>query len=86
MAPSARRRSGYWLLAIPTIAPLLTPLYDRATPMVWGIPFFYTYQMACVVLALVILVGVQVRNRRSEAELAEQYRADLEAGRREFGR
>ncbi|GAA3265155.1 MULTISPECIES: DUF3311 domain-containing protein [Dactylosporangium] len=69
MAPPARRRSGYWLLAIPTIAPLLTPLYDRATPMVWGIPFFYTYQMACVLLAMVILVSVHARNRRRDWEL-----------------
>ena len=66
MAPPARRRHGYWLLAIPTIAPLLTPLYDRATPMVWGIPFFYWYQMACVLLAIAILVTVYLRNRRSE--------------------
>ena len=65
MAPPPRRaRSGYWLLVVPTVAPLLTPLYDRATPMLWGIPFFYWYQLACVVLAIVILVGVHVAGRR----------------------
>ncbi|MGI5239634.1 DUF3311 domain-containing protein [Dactylosporangium sp. CA-139066] len=64
MAPPARRaRSGYWLLTVPTVAPLLTPLYDRATPMLWGIPFFYWYQMACILLAIVILVGVHLANR-----------------------
>ena len=63
-SPPRRARSGYWLLVVPTVAPLLTPLYDRATPMLWGIPFFYWYQLACVVLAIVILVGVHVANRR----------------------
>ncbi|GAA2369292.1 DUF3311 domain-containing protein [Dactylosporangium salmoneum] len=64
MAPRARRaRSGYWLLAIPTVAPLLTPLYDRADPMVWGIPFFYWYQMACIALAIAVLTGVHLANR-----------------------
>jgi uncharacterized membrane protein YhdT len=69
MAPPARRgrgRSGYWLLVIPTIAPLLTPLYDRAEPMMLGVPFFYWYQMACVVLAIVIVSIVHLRNRRRE--------------------
>jgi len=67
MAPPPRRaRSGYWLLVVPTVAPLLTPLYDRATPMLWGIPFFYWYQLACVVLAIVIVSVVHLRNRREE--------------------
>lgn len=67
MAPPARRRrSGYWLLAVPTIAPLLTPLYDRTTPMLWGVPFFYWYQMACVLMAMLILATVHLRNRRRE--------------------
>ncbi|MEV6927823.1 DUF3311 domain-containing protein [Dactylosporangium sp. NPDC051485] len=64
MAPRApRARSGYWLLAMPTVAPMLTPLYDRADPMVWGIPFFYWYQMACITLAIVIITGVHLANR-----------------------
>ncbi|WP_433061251.1 DUF3311 domain-containing protein [Dactylosporangium sp. CS-033363] len=69
MAPPARRRrSGYWLLAVPTIAPLLTPLYDRADPKLWGLPFFYWYQMACVLLAMAIIAFVFLRNRRPEFE------------------
>ncbi|MFG2040045.1 DUF3311 domain-containing protein [Dactylosporangium sp. NPDC048998] len=64
MTPPARRaRSGYWLLAIPTVAPLLTPLYDRATPMLWGVPFFYWYQMACIFLAIAIVSAVHLANR-----------------------
>ena len=61
--PARRGRSGYWLLTVPALAPLLTPLYDRTDPKLWGMPFFYWYQMACVVLSLVILTGVYLANR-----------------------
>jgi hypothetical protein len=61
--PARRGRSGYWLLTVPTLAPLLTPLYDRTDPKLWGMPFFYWYQMACVVLSLVILTGVYLAGR-----------------------
>jgi uncharacterized membrane protein YhdT len=42
------------LLIIPIMAPLLTPLFNRTNPVVWGLPFFYWYQIACCLLALVI--------------------------------
>jgi Protein of unknown function (DUF3311) len=38
------------LLAIPILALLLVPLYARATPRLWGIPFFYWYQFLWVFL------------------------------------
>jgi hypothetical protein len=64
MAPPARRsRSRYWLLVIPAVAPLLTPLYNRTTPVLWGIPFFYWYQLACAVLASVAIAAVYLANR-----------------------
>jgi hypothetical protein len=37
------------LLAVPTLALLLVPLYARTGPHLWGIPFFYWYQMLWVV-------------------------------------
>jgi hypothetical protein len=36
------------LLAIPILALLLVPLYARATPRLWGVPFFYWYQFLWV--------------------------------------
>jgi hypothetical protein len=61
MAPPARRnRAWYWLLAIPTVAPLLTPFYNQATPVLWGMPFFYWYQLACAVLAILVISAVHL--------------------------
>ncbi|MEV4641092.1 DUF3311 domain-containing protein [Actinoplanes sp. NPDC049548] len=54
-----RRRAGrdrsrwHWLLAVPVVFPLLTPLYDRAEPQLWGIPFFYWVQLVGIVLTMV---------------------------------
>jgi hypothetical protein len=64
MAPPARRnRSWYWLLIVPTVAPLLTPLYNRTTPVLWGMPFFYWYQLGCAVLAIVLIAVVHLATR-----------------------
>jgi len=64
--PVRRNRWLYWLLAVPAIAPLLTPLYNRTDPALWGMPFFYWYQLACAVLAIVLIAGVHraTRGRR----------------------
>ena len=40
----------YLLLAVPFVALLWVPFYDRAEPSLWGIPFFYWYQMAWTLL------------------------------------
>lgn len=39
------------LLMIPLAALLLVPTYARATPKLWGFPFFYWYQLLWVFLA-----------------------------------
>ena len=39
------------LLMIPLVALLLVPTYARATPTLWGFPFFYWYQLMWVFLA-----------------------------------
>jgi hypothetical protein len=41
-----------WLLVIPIVLPLLTPLYNFDSPRLWGFPAFYWLQFAW------ILVGV----------------------------
>jgi hypothetical protein len=38
--------------------PLLVPLYDRVDPQLWGIPFFFWYQMACALVAIVTISTV----------------------------
>jgi hypothetical protein len=64
--PSAHRRQPRrraWLLVIPIAAPLLSPLTNSIGPRVWGIPFFYWYQIFCAFLAIAVITSVFVMGR-----------------------
>ena len=50
----SRRHGLHWMLVIPVIPPLLIPLYNRMEPRLFGMPFFYWYQLACVALMIVV--------------------------------
>ena len=65
--PIARtdRNPWNWLLLIPIILPLLTVLYNRETPMLFGFPFFFWFQMLFAPLAVVTSVTVFYLSRRS---------------------
>ncbi|GIF73592.1 DUF3311 domain-containing protein [Asanoa siamensis] len=56
-------RAWHLLLVPPTVAPLLTPLYNRIEPTLWGLPFFYWYQLMCAVLAIVLIMIVHLATR-----------------------
>jgi uncharacterized membrane protein len=62
--PDQRRRPLYWLLVVPTVAPLAVPLYNRTDPQLLGVPFFFWYQLACAVLATVVISIVYLGVRR----------------------
>ena len=66
-SPIARtdRNPWHWLLLIPIILPLLTFLYNRETPMLFGFPFFFWFQMLFAPLAVVTSVTVFYLSRRS---------------------
>jgi Protein of unknown function (DUF3311) len=55
-AVRAQKRSDHspwnWLLLVPIVLPLLTPIYNRESPRLWGFPAFYWLQL------LFIFVGV----------------------------
>lgn len=58
--PAVRRRPTrleramvYLLFAIVAIAALWVPLYNRAEPAVFGIPFFYWFQFVWIMVAAV---------------------------------
>jgi hypothetical protein len=55
-AVPAERRSDHsswnWLLLIPIVLPVLTPIFNHDSPRLWGFPAFYWLQF------LFILVGV----------------------------
>jgi hypothetical protein len=41
-----------WLLAVPIVIPLLTPLYNHRGPHLFGFPAFYWLQLAFVVVGV----------------------------------
>ena len=58
------------LLLIPLVALAIVPVYSRATPKLWGFPFFYWYQFVWVLItaALTYLAYLIVsRARRNGA-------------------
>jgi SSS family solute:Na+ symporter len=58
--PIARtdRNPWNWLLPIPIVLPLLTFIYNRETPMLFGFPFFFWFQMLFAPLAVLTSVTV----------------------------
>jgi hypothetical protein len=52
------RRRWNWLLAIPIVMVLPTPLYNRTEPHLFGIAFFYWYQFALVILTNCVIAAV----------------------------
>lgn len=67
---SRRLRPGglsrwHLLLVVAVAVPLLTPLYNRIPPRLFGLPFFYWSQMAFIGLAACVTTAVyQVTKRR----------------------
>ncbi|AEU37035.1 DUF3311 domain-containing protein [Granulicella mallensis] len=66
--PQKAKRTAWWvvvLLALPYLGLCFPKLYARATPTLFGFPFFYWYQFAWVVLTsfLLYLVYRQLKSR-----------------------
>jgi hypothetical protein len=53
--PVRRRSKWLLLLVLPYLGLCFPRLYARATPALWGFPFFYWYQFAWVILASALL-------------------------------
>jgi Protein of unknown function (DUF3311) len=67
-AEQCGNRNWYFLLLIPFIG-LLTPVYLRAEPSVFGIPFFYWYQLLWIPISALLtwIVYANTREENSEA-------------------
>jgi len=50
---AARSTWSWWylLFLVQFVAVLWPPFYNRAEPALRGVPFFYWYQLACIVVA-----------------------------------
>jgi len=54
----------YWLLLIPCVLALATPLYNHAEPALFGFPLFYWYLLALIpVSSLFIYLASRVGGR-----------------------
>ena len=65
---TARPRLSPWklLLVLPYLGLCFPSVYARATPALWGFPFFYWYQLAWVVPTSAILGVSYLRASRSK--------------------
>jgi hypothetical protein len=63
--PHASGRSRWhWLVLVAVAIPLLTPLYNRIQPRLFGLPFFYWAQMAFIGLAACVTTVVYQATKR----------------------
>jgi hypothetical protein len=57
--------SAWYLLFIFELGLVIwPPFFNQLDPTLWGMPFFYWYQLACVPIGAVITAFVYVRVRR----------------------
>lgn len=56
------------LLLIPCAALAAVPLYSRTTPVLWGFPFFYWYQMLWVLITPVLTYAAYVVIQRARGK------------------
>jgi Protein of unknown function (DUF3311) len=59
------RSRWHWLLWLPVVLPLVTPLYNRADPKLFGLPFFYWSQLAFVGLEIIVITVVYQATKRA---------------------
>jgi hypothetical protein len=60
--PSIRWNSWNLLLLVPLIS-LLTPLYNRVNPRLFGMPFFYWFQLFCIFIGVAVTSLVYTMTR-----------------------
>ena len=53
----------HWLVVVAVVIPLLTPLYNRIQPRLFGLPFFYWSQMAFIGLAACVTTAVYLATK-----------------------
>jgi hypothetical protein len=60
------KRAWYLLLLLPFIGTLVPQLYNRLQPALFGLPFFYWYQLLWVVITSILLGIVVIATRRPD--------------------
>ena len=62
--PRSDKHPLNWLLVLPLLATLIPPLYNRLQPTLFGIPFFYWYQLAAISVGVATTLVVYRVSRR----------------------
>ncbi len=62
----SERSPWNWLLAVPIVLPLLTPLFNRKSPELFGFPAFYWLQLAFVLVGVASTAVVYRMTKRGE--------------------
>jgi hypothetical protein len=52
-----------WLLLVPLVITLFPPLYNSIDPTLADIPFFYWYQLAAILVSVVVTLVVYRKTR-----------------------
>jgi len=61
-----KRRVWYLLLVLPFVGTLIPPIYNRIEPTLFGLPFFYWYQLLWVVITSLLLGIVVIATRKPD--------------------
>lgn len=76
--PSPLRRLWYVLLLLQFPAVLVPSFYARATPELWGFPFFYWYQLLWVIVSALLTGVVYVCTRERATPTPQGARGRVE--------
>ena len=52
-----------WLLLLPLVVTLFPPIYNSIDPTLLDWPFFYWYQMAAIILSVLVTLAVYQKTR-----------------------
>ena len=55
-----------WLLLVPLLLVIWPPLYNRVEPTLFGIPFFYWFQLAVIPVGVTCTVLVYLATKRGK--------------------
>ncbi|GID98312.1 DUF3311 domain-containing protein [Amorphoplanes digitatis] len=69
--PRSDRSPWNWLLLVPIVIPLLTPLYNFDSPRLFGFPAFYWIQLSFILLGVATTSVVYQMTRRPAASVSE---------------
>jgi Protein of unknown function (DUF3311) len=63
VATRHRNHGWYWLFVLPFVFTLLPWIYNTDSPELFGMPFFYWYQMAWVPITVILTIVVYIKTK-----------------------